>query len=69
MTPASILKTPELFDIHDLDLMVAIAGSAAVAIENARLFEAQREHNRRLRAAQPQLIQTEKMAALDRFPF
>lgn len=62
----AINKTPEPFDAHDLDLMVAIAGSAAIAIENARLFEAQREHNRRLHAAQPQLIQTEKMAALGR---
>lgn len=62
----AINKSPEPFGAHDLDLMVAIAGSAAIAIENARLFEAQREHNRRLRAAQPQLIQTEKMAALGR---
>jgi two-component system, NtrC family, sensor kinase len=62
----AINKTPEPFGTHDLDLMVAIAGSAAIAIENARLFEAQREHNRQLQAAQPQLIQTEKMAALGR---
>jgi PAS domain S-box-containing protein len=56
----------DVFGGHDLDLMVAIAGSAVIAIENARLYEAQRDHNRRLRAAQPQLIQTEKMAALGR---
>jgi len=62
----AINKAHESFGAHDLDLMVAIAGSAAIAIENARLFEAQREHNRRLHTAQPQLIQTEKMAALGR---
>jgi signal transduction histidine kinase len=66
--PTSSLQVTEVesFGGHDLDLMVAIAGSAAIAIENARLYEAQREHNRRLQAAQPQLIQTEKMAALGR---
>ena len=62
----AINKAPGSFDAHDLDLLVAIAGSAAIAIENARLYEAQREHNRRLQAAQPRLIQTEKMAALGR---
>jgi PAS domain S-box-containing protein len=64
--PALQQAGADVFGGHDLDLMVAIAGSAVIAIENARLYEAQRDHNRRLHAAQPQLIQTEKMAALGR---
>ena len=62
----AINKSTGEFDAHDLDLMQAMASSAAVAIENARMYEAVREYNRRLQAAQPQLIQTEKMAALGR---
>ncbi len=59
-------KTADRFNAHDLDLMQAIAGSAVIALENARLYETLRDHNRRLQAAQPRLIQTEKMAALGR---
>ena len=54
------------FDGHDFDLMVAIASSAAIAIENARLYETLRDHHQRMQAAQPRLIQIEKMAALGR---
>jgi PAS domain S-box-containing protein len=62
----AINKSTGEFDAHDLDLMQAMASSAAIAIENARMYEAQRDYTRRLQAAQPQLIQTEKMAALGR---
>jgi two-component system NtrC family sensor kinase len=62
----AINKSTGEFDAHDLDLMQAMASSAAVAIENARMYEAQRDYTHRLQAAQPQLIQTEKMAALGR---
>jgi sigma-B regulation protein RsbU (phosphoserine phosphatase) len=41
-----------VFDSDDLDLLVAIAGSAAVAIENARLFQVEREIGRMERELQ-----------------
>jgi signal transduction histidine kinase len=49
---------------------LAIAGSMgdqlAIAIDNARLYEAEREQFRRLQQSQAQLVQVEKMAALGR---
>lgn len=37
------VRTPNLYDAHDRDILATIAGQAAIAIENARLFqEAQR---------------------------
>ena len=39
------------YDPHDLDLIMLIAGQASVAIENARLFAAQRSEQRQTEAA------------------
>jgi two-component system NtrC family sensor kinase len=39
------------YDAHDLDLIMLIARQAAVAIENARLFDAQRSEQRQTEAA------------------
>lgn len=39
------------YDRHDLDLIMLIAGQASVAIENARLFAAQRNEQRQTEAA------------------
>lgn len=39
------------YDAHDLDLITLIARQAAVAIENARLFDAQRSEQRQTEAA------------------
>ena len=39
------------YDTHDLDLIMLIAGQASVAIENARLFSAQRNEQRLTEAA------------------
>lgn len=39
------------YDTHDLDLIMLIAGQASVAIENARLFSAQRNDQRLTEAA------------------
>ena len=39
------------YDAHDLDLIMLIARQAAVAIENARLFDAQRNEQRQTEAA------------------
>jgi PAS domain S-box-containing protein len=41
----------EAYDGHDLDLIMLIARQAAVAIENARLFDAQRGEQRQTEAA------------------
>ena len=39
---------PQAFDEHDRDLLTAIAGQVAVAIQNARLFDETRERNTEL---------------------
>ena len=54
------------FDEHNLATLQALASSAAIAIENARLYRAEWEAFRRLQDSQAQLIQSEKMAALGR---
>jgi two-component system NtrC family sensor kinase len=55
-----------VFDEHDLELLEAMVGSAVTAIENARLYQAEREQYNRLQASQARLIQAEKMEALGR---
>ena len=42
---------PDAYDQHDLDLIMLIARQAAVAIENARLFAAQRSEQKQTEAA------------------
>ena len=42
---------PNAYDSHDLDLIMLIARQAAVAIENARLFAAQRSEQKQTEAA------------------
>jgi two-component system, NtrC family, sensor kinase len=42
---------PGSYDPHDVDLIMLIAGQASVAIENARLFAAQRNEQRQTEAA------------------
>jgi PAS domain S-box-containing protein len=54
------------FDPRDLELLSTVAGSAAIAIENAGLYQAEREQYRRLQQSQAQLVQAEKMTALGR---
>ena len=54
------------FDQDDLEMLEALAGSAAIAIQNARLYRAEREAFRRLQESQAQLVQAEKMGALGR---
>lgn len=61
-----INKAKGYFKPSDLDILDALASSAAIAIENARLYEAEREQFRRLEESQASLIQVEKMAALGR---
>jgi PAS domain S-box-containing protein len=37
------VQTPDLYDAHDRDILATIASQAAIAIENARLFEEARQ--------------------------
>jgi PAS domain S-box-containing protein len=57
---------PDFYTLAHAHTALAYAAQAAVAIENARLYEAEREQFRRLQQSQAQLIQVEKMAALGR---
>ncbi len=54
------------FEAQDLELLEPLAASAAIAIENARLYESLQAQVRSLQKAQAQLVQSEKMAALGR---
>lgn len=54
------------FTVQDLAILEAMAPSAAIAIENARLYQAEREQYRRLQQSQAQLVNSEKQAALGR---
>jgi len=62
----AINRSGRAFDEHDLDLLTTLAGSAAIAIENARLYEAEREQRKLLEQSQAQLVQSEKLAATGR---
>lgn len=57
--------TPRLYDKHDQDLLTAIAGPTAIAIQNAQLYEqAQREIGERKRAEQALWESTERSKIL-----
>jgi len=62
----AINKADGAFVERDREVLEVMAGSAAVAIANARLYQAEREQFRRLQQSQAQLIQAEKMAAMGR---
>lgn len=55
-----------IYDQSQRSFAQAFANQAAAAIQNARLYEAEREQYRRLQQSHAQLIQVEKMAALGR---
>jgi signal transduction histidine kinase/CheY-like chemotaxis protein len=59
-------KTGGDFDEHDRELLSTLAGSTAIAIENARLYQAERELRKLVEQSQMQLVQTEKLAATGR---
>lgn len=48
----------------DLEFLAILANQLSVAVENARLFDSEKEALERLRTAQLQLLQAEKLAAL-----
>jgi signal transduction histidine kinase len=52
------------FGLDDIEFLSILGNQISVAIENARLYEGERMATQQLRAAQQQLVQTEKLAAL-----
>jgi PAS domain S-box-containing protein len=56
--------TPGAFTPRQIELLEAFAAQAVIAIENVRLFTELRDSLGRLKAAQANLIQAEKMASL-----
>ena len=57
-------KKNGIFNREDLSLLQALALSAATAIENAQLYEAQSQTIKRLADTQSQLVQSAKLAAV-----
>jgi PAS domain S-box-containing protein len=57
---------PAVFTQEHVHLAEALAAQAAVAIQNASLYQAEREQYRRLELSQAQLLQAEKMGAVGR---
>ncbi len=55
-----------IFSEHDLKLLTVLADAAAIALENARLYEAEREQRRLVEHSRTQLVQSEKLAATGR---
>ncbi|MCX5801124.1 MAG: GAF domain-containing protein [Candidatus Eisenbacteria bacterium] len=53
-----------MFDRDDENFLAILADQAAIAVQNARLFEAVKETEKRLRETQALLLRTEKLAAL-----
>lgn len=62
----AVNRTSGDFDDRDRELLSTLAGSAAIAIENARLYEAERDLRQMVEQSQLQLAQTEKLAATGR---
>jgi two-component system NtrC family sensor kinase len=58
--------TPGFFQSYHAGRLRAFADQAAIAIENARLYQVLQEQYRRLQESQGRLIQAEKMSALGR---
>jgi C4-dicarboxylate-specific signal transduction histidine kinase len=61
----------QAFSDKQIELVTTFADQAAIAIENARLFEAEQQRTRELaesledlRATQDRLVQTQKLASL-----
>ncbi|NIO70846.1 MAG: response regulator [Anaerolineae bacterium] len=61
-----INKLDGQFDENDLWLLNYMAGSVAIALENARLYTELSDFARELKRSQAQLVQAEKLAAMGR---
>jgi two-component system NtrC family sensor kinase len=62
----AINRRDDIFTEQDQGLLAGLAASAAIAIENARLFQAEREYRKQLQESQARVIHAEKMSALGR---
>ena len=62
----AINKRDGVFSTRDCEMLETLASSAAIALENARLYQAEREQTYRLKESQARLIHSEKMSALGR---
>ncbi len=52
------------FSLDDIEFLAILGNQISVAIENARLYEAEKKATEQLRAAQKQLVASERLAAL-----
>lgn len=57
---------PDAFQPRDLAMFERMAGTAAIAIDNAHLLETERQQFQQLQASQAQMVRVEKMVALGR---
>lgn len=57
-------KPQDAFTAGEMDLIALLARQAAIALENAHLYQSLAETNRRLRESQSQLVQAGKLAAV-----
>jgi PAS domain S-box-containing protein len=62
----AINRSEGQFDQLDVEMLQVLANSAAIAIENARLYEAEKELRRLVEQSQLQLAESEKLAATGR---
>ena len=53
-----------VFEMEDIEFLSVLGSQISVAIENARLYASEKMATRQLRAAQEQLVHTERVAAL-----
>jgi two-component system NtrC family sensor kinase len=59
-------STPHVFIPSDIQVLRLFATQAAIAIENAHLFETEREQHRQVEQSRDQLVRSEKLAATGR---
>ncbi|MBI5031673.1 MAG: PAS domain S-box protein [Chloroflexi bacterium] len=58
--------TPHLFTPNQVEPLQAFANQAAIAIENAQLYQSAQDKMRQLQESQAKLVQSEKMGAIGR---
>lgn len=58
----AINRSGEPFTQHELELVKTLAGSAAVAVENARLYEAEHEQRKMIEQSRAQLMENQRLA-------
>lgn len=59
-----ITRTPHRFSADEVSLLASLAQQAAIALENARLYQDLRESHRDLVSAQTELVRQTRMAAM-----